>query len=347
MANYFYGKLSNSVEKVEYNGATTSTAVVTINNTNNTISVDVKPLSPDILNIKKPSEQGNYILQETIDEKGNTSYAWVLKETFTGTIQTVLDEEIARAKEAEAAIAGGVNQEIADRKNADDKLKSEIDITNGRIDELSTKYDNLSTRQDNLNQDIGNVEANLAQEAEDRKTQYTEFHDEFEKHIEIVKYIESVNRDRYNKLNDDLDTLKNSSNEALEKEKEERTAADDDLFSNLQNESFAREQADNELQQNLNIEITTRNEADSALDTRITVIENTGVLNSQIEGTGKLKTTVQSTAGRTFDVDVVDISDADHNDRFTVTLNNDDSISGSKTDGTSLPLVFMSKWDKV
>lgn len=244
MANYFYGKLSNSVEKVEYNGATTSTTVVTVDNTNNTILVDVKPLSPDILNIKKPSEQGNYILQETIDKNGNTSYAWALKETFTETIQTALDEEITRAKEAEAAIAGGVNQEIADRKIADDELKSEIDTTNGRIDELSTKYDNLSARQDNLNQDIGSVEANLAQEVKDRETQYTEFYDEFEKHIGIVKYIESVNRDRYNKLNAELDDLKNSSNEALEKEKEERIAADDNLTESLNNEITARVAAD-------------------------------------------------------------------------------------------------------
>ena len=102
-----------------------------------------------------------------------------------------------------------------------------------------------------------------------------------------------------------------------------------------------------ELETYISEEITARTQADTQLGNRITAIEDTGVLNSQFTGKGKLAIDVQSEAGRTFNIEAVDTSDAGNDDRFTLTLDNNDSISGKKLDNTSVPLVFMSKWDKV
>ena len=116
------------------------------------------------------------------------------------------------------------------------------------------------------------------------------------------------------------------------------TAADKTKIDNIANDIKTAVQA----------EANARKEADNALSERITAIEDTNVLQSQILGDGRIQTTINSPAGRTFDIDVVDISNASNDDRFTVTLNNNDSISAMLNDGTtSVPLVFMSKWNKV
>ena len=53
--DYFYSKLNEQVKKVEYKGAITETAVVTVDNNCNLISVDFRSLSPHILNIPQPT----------------------------------------------------------------------------------------------------------------------------------------------------------------------------------------------------------------------------------------------------------------------------------------------------
>ena len=60
--DYIYSELSASAVKVEYTGKDTSTTSIDVNNSDSTISVDVKPLSPDAINAVIPSHNGNYIM---------------------------------------------------------------------------------------------------------------------------------------------------------------------------------------------------------------------------------------------------------------------------------------------
>ena len=195
MANYFYGKLSNSVEKVEYKGATTSTAVVTVDSTNNVISVDVQKLSPSILNVPQPTEPGQYVLQETVRDDGTLNYIWVDKSTFTQNIQDQIDAEIKRAKEAEAAIAGGINQEIEDRKAGDAAVAGSVNALTGRVDGIVDDVNGLSTRLDNVGVDIGALKAGLETEKEQRESQ------------------DKILNDNINKLSSDLDSFHSETDE--------------------------------------------------------------------------------------------------------------------------------------
>ena len=72
--DYIYSYLNDDVASREMHGSETNTAVVTVNAATNTISVDVKPISPSMLNVTKPTETGRYILQETISAIGEVSY---------------------------------------------------------------------------------------------------------------------------------------------------------------------------------------------------------------------------------------------------------------------------------
>lgn len=195
MANYFYGKLSNSVEKVEYKGATTSTAVVTVDSTNNVISVDVQKLSPSILNVPQPTEPGQYVLQETVRDDGTLTYIWVDKSTFTQNIQDQIDAEIKRAKDAEAAIAGGINQEIEDRKAGDAAVAGAVNALTGRVDGIVDDVNGLSTRLDNVGVDIGALKAGLETEKEQRESQ------------------DKILNDNINKLSSDLDSFHSETDE--------------------------------------------------------------------------------------------------------------------------------------
>ena len=58
--DYIYSYLNDDVASREMHGSETNTAVVTVNAATNTISVDVKPISPSMLNVKKPTETGKY-----------------------------------------------------------------------------------------------------------------------------------------------------------------------------------------------------------------------------------------------------------------------------------------------
>ena len=508
--DYIYSKLSESVEKVEYSGATTTTAVVTVDNNNNVISVDVRELSPDILNVAKPSVNGNYALMQKVSANGVTTYSWVSADQVS---QPLLDE-IERAKSAEAAIAGGINQEINDRIAADDAINNSISDLTGRVSAVESTATTSSKRIDGVIAHTAKLEAQLETESSERQKQdeelsngiagtqsrITNLDKEFqEKHNilntkvnneiadrenadkELSDKINSVDTNftealsnestrvdnMINQLNDNvsssinqlnqnlvdaintinggiateieerkaenLDIRKNIDNNlqfttqalqaaeaAINKEVEDREKAVSDeatarqtvdqhlwdilpdniiagtpmqgmenknavniVFSKYQKHGIGEDPADAELVEVPNQAITlfsatqevagvltsadktkidniatdiesavqaeaeARQEADTQLGNRITAIEDTGVLNSQLTGKGKLAINVQSEAGRTFNIEAVDTSDASNDDRFTLTLDNNDSISGKKLDGNSVPLVFMSKWNKV
>ena len=117
--DYFYSKLNEQVKKVEYKGAITETAVVTVDNRCNLISVDVRALSPDILNIPQPTEPDKYVLQETFNADNTRTYQWVSKEVFSADIQEQITNITLQLEQAQANLAGAINKEIEDRKAGD------------------------------------------------------------------------------------------------------------------------------------------------------------------------------------------------------------------------------------
>ena len=515
--DYIYSCLNDDVASREMHGSETNTAVVTVNAATNTISVDVKPISPSMLNVTKPTETGSYILQETISATGEVSYSWATLEDYNQEVTQAIANLTQQLEQEKQERIESVQDETNTRELADTQLRTEFtseiaqekqereqavseeaqrtnsminqlndnvqegfntinnvlttsinNINNAilnestvreeqyqdtefRIRDLNTRlgveidnrerrdaeiYANLSTDIANekrerveQDQDIRNsisAEANLRQEAFDELS--NKISSEANRTDNMINQLNNNVQEGFNILNTVLTDSINTINGGIEEERQTRATADETLQSNIDAEANERKSVDQHLwdilpdnivagtpmqgMENANAinivfskyqkhgigedpsdaelvevpnqaitlfpatqevagvltaadktkidniatdietavqaEANVREEADNALSERITAIEDTNVLQSQILGDGRIQTTINSPAGRTFDIDVVDISNASNDDRFTVTLNNNDSISAMLTDGTtSVPLVFMSKWNKV
>lgn len=504
--DYIYSCLNDDVASREMHGSETNTAVVTVNAATNTISVDVKPISPSMLNVTKPTEPGSYILQETISEIGEVSYSWATLEEYNQEVtqaianltqqleqekqeriesvqaeantrelsdtqlRTEFTSEIAEEAQRTDSMINQLNNNVQEGFNTiNNVLTTSINSINSailnestirekqyqdtefRIRDLNTRlgveidnresgdaeiYANLSTDIANekrerveQDQDIRNsisAEANSRQEAfEELSNRITS---EANRTDSMINQLNNNVQEGFNILNTVLTDSINTINGGIEEERQTRVTADETLQSNIDAEANERKSVDQHLwdilpdniiagtpmqgMENANAinivfskyqkhgigedpsdaelvevpnqaitlfpatqevagvltaadktkidniatdietavqaEANAREEADNALSERITAIEDTNVLQSQILGDGRIQTTINSPSGRTFDVDIVDISNASNDDRFTVTLNNNDSISAMLNDGTnSVPLVFMSKWNKV
>lgn len=248
--DYIYSKLSESVEKVEYSGATTTTAVVTVDNNNNVISVDVRELSPDILNVAKPAVNGNYALMQKVSANGTTSYSWVSADQVS---QPLLDE-IERAKSAEAAIAGGINQEISDRIAADIAINNSISDLTGRV----SAVESMSQRVDGVIAQTAKLDAQLATESSERQEQDEELSNGIAGTQSRITNLDKEFQEKHNILNTKVN------NEITDREN-----ADSELLKNLQNESYARETTDKELSDKINSVDTNFTEALSNESTRV------------------------------------------------------------------------------
>ena len=248
--DYIYSKLSESVEKVEYSGATTTTAVVTVDNNNNVISVDVRELSPDILNVAKPAVNGNYALMQKVSANGVTTYSWVSADQVS---QPLLDE-IERAKSAEAAIAGGINQEINDRIAADNAINNSISDLTGRV----SAVESMSQRVDGVIAQTAKLEAQLATESSERQKQDEELSNGIAGTQSRITNLDKEFQEKHNILNTKVN------NEIADREN-----ADSELLKNLQNESYARETTDKELSDKINSLDTNFTEALSNESTRV------------------------------------------------------------------------------
>ena len=515
--DYIYSYLNDDVASREMHGSETNTAVVTVNAATNTISVDVKPISPSMLNVTKPTETGSYILQETISALGEVSYSWATLEDYNQEVTQAIASLTQQLEQEKQERIESVQDEANTRELADTQLRTEFTSeiaqekqereqavseeaqrTNSMINQLNdnvqegfntinnvltTSINNINNAilnestvreeqyQDtefrirdlntrlgveidnreswdaeiyaNLSADIANekrerveqdqdirnsisAEANLRQEAFDELS--NKISSEANRTDNMINQLNNNVQEGFNILNTVLIDSINTINGGIEEERQTRATADETLQSNIDAEANERKSVDQHLwdilpdnivagtpmqgMENANAinivfskyqkhgigedpsdaelvevpnqaitlfpatqevagvltaadktkidniatdietavqaEANARKEADNALSERITAIEDTNVLQSQILGDGRIQTTINSPAGRTFDVDVVDISNASNDDRFTVTLNNNDSISAMLTDGTtSVPLVFMSKWNKV
>lgn len=439
--DYIYSYLNDDVASREMHGSETNTAVVTVNAATNTISVDVKPISPSMLNVTKPTESGSYILQETISEIGEVSYSWATLEEYNQEVTHAIANLTQQLEQEKQERIESVQDEANTRELADTQLRTEFTSeiaqekqereqavseeaqrTNSMINQLNDNVQSgFNTINNVLTTSINNINNAILNESTIREEQFddTTFRiRDLNTRLGVeIDNRESGDAEIYANLSADIANEKRERVEqdqdirnSIGAEANERKSVDQHLwdilpdniiagtpmqgmenanainivFSKYQKHGIGEDPSDAELVEVPNQAITlfpatqevagvltaadktkidniatdietavqaeanAREEADNALSERITAIEDTNVLQSQILGDGRIQTTINSPAGRTFDVDIVDISNASNDDRFTVTLNNNDSISAMLNDGTnSVPLVFMSKWNKV
>lgn len=439
--DYIYSYLNDDVASREMHGSETNTAVVTVNAATNTISVDVKPISPSMLNVTKPTETGSYILQETISATGEVSYSWATLEDYNQEVTQAianLTQQLEQEKQEriESVQAEANTRELADtqlrteftseiaqeKQEREQAVSEEAQRTDSMINQLNNNVqEGFNTINNVLTTSINSINSAILNESTIREKQYqdTEFRiRDLNTRLGVeIDNRESGDAEIYANLSTDIANEKRERVEqdqdirnSISAEANERKSVDQHLwdilpdniiagtpmqgmenanainivFSKYQKHGIGEDPSDAELVEVPNQAITlfpatqevagvltaadktkidniatdietaiqaeanTREEADNALSERITAIEDTNVLQSQILGDGRIQTTINSPAGRTFDVDIVDISNASNDDRFTVTLNNNDSISAMLNDGTnSVPLMFMSKWNKV
>ena len=153
--DYFYSKLNESVKKVEYQGATTDTAIVTVDNQCNLISVDVRSLSPDMLKVPQPTSSGLYVLQERINSDGTKLYSWVTVEELTSDVVDKINEVAYNASQTAESVYKEINTEKGAREAADTKLQDNLDKESARVDSMvNTINNNVRQSIDTLNQYI-------------------------------------------------------------------------------------------------------------------------------------------------------------------------------------------------
>ena len=254
--DYIYSKLSESVEKVEYSGSTTTTAVVTVDNNNNVISVDVRELSPDILNVAKPAVNGNYALIQKVSANGVTTYSWVSADQVS---QPLLDE-IERAKSAEAAIAGGVNQEISDRIAADNAINNSISDLTVRVSSVESTATTNSKRIDGIDEQTAKLEARLETESSERQKQDEELSNGIDGTQSRITNLDKEIQEKHNilntKVNNEITDRKNADEELLDK----INSVDTNFTEALSNESTRVDNMINQLNDNVSSSINQLNQ---------------------------------------------------------------------------------------
>ena len=183
--DYIYGKLQDAVREVRYYGKDSLTTVVSINQCDNTIQVDVKALSPSILKPQVGIEYGDYLLQATVSPiyingvaTSKVDYAWVTTEeayaninsaisemntklqsdliaesnrvnSMINALNTNLEQELGQLNQnlvdAINTINGGIETEIAERKQSDEQLQTNIDNVKTEITNIATNPDLIAS----------------------------------------------------------------------------------------------------------------------------------------------------------------------------------------------------------
>ena len=146
-----YGKLNNEIVKKEYAGSTTDTAKTNINNTSDTISVDVKKvphkLYVDYEDDRIPNEvfDGSEDVTLVIPELGSVISLESRMNTAEQNIST-LQGNVTTLNNKEAELERGLSNEITARTNADTNIENNAknikikDNGNGSFD--FTNYQN-------------------------------------------------------------------------------------------------------------------------------------------------------------------------------------------------------------
>ena len=146
--DYIYSELLSKINPTaKFIGRNSETAVVTVDDKLQIITVDVKPtleLDPDKNIYPQRGAGHNYILLSTIRADGSSSESWVEIDTlydrvkdlenFQVVVSANLNNEINRANEAEKELEEQLSKEISNRKSGDLELQSNLNLEQDRAE---------------------------------------------------------------------------------------------------------------------------------------------------------------------------------------------------------------------
>ena len=240
--DYIYSYLNDDVASREMHGSETNTAVVTVNAATNTISVDVKPISPSMLNVAKPTESGSYILQETISTLGEVSYSWATLEDYNQEVTQAiakLTQQLEQEKQeriesvqteanvrelADAHLQSEIEQEAQEREKS---VKEEAQRTDSMINQLNDNVQSgFNTINNVLTTSINNINNAILNESTTREAQY-KYNDGRIKDLNTRLGVEIGNRESWDNI-----IYSNLSTE-IENEKRERVEQDQDIRNSI------------------------------------------------------------------------------------------------------------------
>ena len=270
--NYIYSELASQVATAaKFAGKNSETAVVTIDEKFQTISVDVKPtrdLSPELNKYPAENPETNYVLMSHISESGIVSSSWIeidsvfsrlgtseeALKAFKVEIGNKLQEEVDRAKNAEQELDNSLNAEASVRGQEDQAIRDDFTAADSALRaEFTGADDSLRVL---LNQEISDRKAAVNAEAEERANQDKNIKDLLDAEIDRALGVEDDLGAKYQTLSSDLTTevanrqkadeaIRIELNTEISRAKDEEAA----LAETLIQETTNRENADRSLQE--------------------------------------------------------------------------------------------------
>ena len=276
--DYIYSYLNDDVASREMHGSETNTAVVTVNAATNTISVDVKPISPSMLNITKPTESGSYILQETISEIGEVSYSWATLEDYNQEVTQAIANLTQQLEQEKQERIDSVQAEANTRELADTQLRTEFTYeiaqekqereqavseeaqrTNSMINQLNDNVQfGFNTINNVLTTSINNINNAILNESTIREEQFDDTTFRI-RDLNTRLGVEIGNRESWDNI------IYANLSAKIENEKRERVEQDQDIRNSIDVESNSRQEAIETLQSNIDAEANERKSVDQHL----------------------------------------------------------------------------------
>ena len=277
--DYIYSYLNDDVASREMHGSETNTAVVTVNAATNTISVDVKPISPSMLNITKPTESGSYILQETISEIGEVSYSWATLEDYNQEVTQAIANLTQQLEQEKQERIESVQAEANTRELADTQLRTEFTSelaqeaqereqavseeaqrTNSMINQLNDNVQSgFNTINDVLTTSINNINNAILNESTIREEQFDDTTFRI-RDLNTRLGVEIGNRESWDNI------IYANLSAKIEKEKKERVEQDQDIRDSISAEANSRQEALDELSNRIAGDIEEERQARATAD---------------------------------------------------------------------------------
>lgn len=273
--NYIYSELASQVATAaKFAGKNSETAVVTVDEKFQTISVDVKPtrdLSPELNKYPAENPETNYVLMSHISKSGAVSSSWIeidsvfsrlgtseeALKAFKVEIGNRLQEEVSRAEKAEQELENSLNAEASVRGQEDQAIRDDFTAADSALrTEFTGADDNLRVL---LNQEISDREAAVNAEAEKRANQDKNIKDLLDAEIDRALGVEDDLGAKYQTLSSDLTT-----------EVANRQKADEAIRAELNTEISRAKDEEAALAETLIQETTNRESADRSLQEAIT-----------------------------------------------------------------------------
>lgn len=110
--DYLYGELNKQVEKVEYTGKETDTTITTVDDINNTIEVDVKPITPKFVDATVPGSEHDYLVSVSRDDDSQT-YQF----NYINKLPENMAKDILNSSTLQALLQAGDNISITQEKD--------------------------------------------------------------------------------------------------------------------------------------------------------------------------------------------------------------------------------------